>query len=98
MTKSPRFSIKWKIFLTIAFLMTAALVGVLVRTSQIFREDKEAFVKELSSKLTGSAAKNVTNLVLNLQDKLVIFISSKSVISTFRAGNHRAEFRRVSRG
>jgi two-component system NtrC family sensor kinase len=81
MTKRTRFSIKWKIFLTIGFLITAALLVVLVRTSQIFREDKENFVKELSSKLTSSAAKNVTNLISTFQDKLIIFISSKESLS-----------------
>jgi signal transduction histidine kinase len=81
MTKPVRFSIKWKIFLTIAFLITSALLVVLLRTSQIFREDKENFVKEQSGRLASTNAKAIDNLITDFQDKLIIFISSKESLS-----------------
>ena len=74
---SLRISIKWKFFVVVAILISAAVVIISFRTAEIFREDKEAFVKELSSKLAASAAKGFLNRINALQDKLVIFISSR---------------------
>lgn len=74
-------SIKWKIFALVAFLISCAILVVLNRTSYIFREDKGKFVKELSAKLSGSLAKNLSNRISALQDKLVIFISLRESLS-----------------
>ncbi len=76
-----RVSIKWKIFAFVAILISSAIIGVVLRTSQIFHEDKEAFVKELSAKLASSTAKTVSNRISNLQDKLGVFISSRESLA-----------------
>jgi signal transduction histidine kinase len=80
-TGNLKISIKWKIFGLVAALITVAVLVVIFRTNSIFREDKEAFVKELSAKLTSSTAKSLANKIATLQDKLIIFISSKESLS-----------------
>ncbi|MDZ4675885.1 MAG: ATP-binding protein [Oligoflexia bacterium] len=81
MASALRVSIKWKIFALVAVLIASALVIIVFRTSQIFREDKEAFVKELTAKLSSSAGKNIANRIATWQDKLVIFISSRESLA-----------------
>jgi len=78
---SRRISIKWKLFGFVALLISSAIFIIVFRTTNIFRYDKEAFVKELSAKLASSTSKNFLNRVTSLQDKLVIFISSRESLS-----------------
>ncbi|MCC6278039.1 MAG: HAMP domain-containing protein [Oligoflexia bacterium] len=81
MARQLKISIKWKIFGLVASLISIAVIIVIFRTNQIFRSDKEAFVKELSAKLASSTAKSLLNRINTLQDKLVIFISSKESLA-----------------
>lgn len=76
-----RVPIRWKIFLLVSVLISGGILIILAQTSQIFKKDKSAFVKELSAKLASSTSQNLYNQISTIQDKLVIFISSRESLA-----------------
>ncbi|MBK9294622.1 MAG: HAMP domain-containing protein [Oligoflexia bacterium] len=79
--KKLRIPIKFKVFGLVSVLVFFALSMILYQTAKIFNSDKEDFVKELSAKLASSASKNIADKIATVQDKLVVFISSKESLA-----------------
>jgi len=74
-------SLKWKVFAILAFILTIDMALIGPRTIRAFKEDKTAYIKELTGRLSRSTAKSFLNRINTLQDKLVIFTSYRESLA-----------------
>lgn len=76
-----RFSILAKLGMLFAVVLLAAMASVLWNTNRVFYEDKEAFVIEISSKLSQSVSQIMLEKVNGFTSKLAIFASNYESLS-----------------
>jgi len=81
MANAKMVPIKYKIFALVASLIVLVVAVISWRAYVIFKEDKGAFVKDLSAKLATSTTRTLENRMNGFQDKLIIFISNKESLN-----------------
>lgn len=80
-----RLPIRMKMFLLVMSILIGATSAVIFKTRSIFFEDKFDFVKQLSSKLSASSAKLVSERLAEYQNKLATFVSTRESLKKIRS-------------
>ncbi len=87
-----RLPIRMKMFILVMIILVGATSAVIFKTRSIFFEDKFDFVKQLSSKLSASTAKLVSERMVEYQNKLAAFVSTRESLKKIRSkGNELNE-------